>query len=326
MHLVVTDSGLGGLSVCGELERLLAARPVPGGVRVAYVNAWPDEGVGYNDLPDTAARTEVFDRALAAIEAMAPDWIAIACNTLSILYEHTAHARAADRPLSAQKVERDRVSGSSAGTRRRRAPVVGIIDTGVALFRRALADDVDASIVLLGTKTTIDSGVHYRRLIEAGIDAGKVAAMPCHGLAGAIETDPAGERVRELIQRCSAGAARAARPGGRLYLGLCCTHYTYVRERLEQAAGRYSQRPALALDPNATMAQALYRELKPGPAPENAGPRAAAEGSRAALASIRVISKVNLDAKRRGIADLLGGSAPLTAAALLHYTHEPDLF
>ena len=62
-RLVVTDSGLGGLSICAALERRLR---LDGGrrVRITYVNAWPFEGRGYNDLPDIAARAAVFDRAL----------------------------------------------------------------------------------------------------------------------------------------------------------------------------------------------------------------------------------------------------------------------
>jgi hypothetical protein len=66
-HVVITDSGLGGLSVCAALERGLRLAAEPRGVRLTYVNAWPYEDRGYNDLPDEEARARVFDSALARI-------------------------------------------------------------------------------------------------------------------------------------------------------------------------------------------------------------------------------------------------------------------
>ena len=73
-HLVVTDSGLGGLSICAALERRLRAEGRRS-VRLTYVNAWPFEGRGYNDLPDLRARAEVFDRALRRCASCT--WIAM---------------------------------------------------------------------------------------------------------------------------------------------------------------------------------------------------------------------------------------------------------
>ena len=96
--IVMTDSGLGGLLICAELERRLRSTAGDGPVRLVYVNAWPDAGHGYNDLPDMTARAAVFDRALAAMTAFRPDLILIACNTLSVVYEATAFRRAPCRP------------------------------------------------------------------------------------------------------------------------------------------------------------------------------------------------------------------------------------
>ena len=158
---------------------------------------------------------------------MQPDRILIACNTLSILYPHTVFSR--NPPV----------------------PVHGIVDAGVDLFVQRLAGEPGASIVLLGTKTTIESGVHKERLERAGVDAGRIAAVSCHGLAGAIERDVNGPRTDELIGACAARAAAAAPPGGPVFLGLCCTHYGYVADRLVDAVSARSSRRVLALDPNA---------------------------------------------------------------------------
>ncbi|HSP90980.1 MAG TPA: hypothetical protein VLN08_08735, partial [Vicinamibacterales bacterium] len=79
-HIVVTDSGLGGLSICALLEQGLRAAGPARAVRLTYVNAWPFEDRGYNDLPDEHERARVFDLALSRMAQMEPDRILIACN------------------------------------------------------------------------------------------------------------------------------------------------------------------------------------------------------------------------------------------------------
>src|SRR5512146_1850452 len=149
MHLIVTDSGLGGLAICAELEKALrqSTPDKAGPVRLTYFNAWPEQASGYNDLADVASRARVFDLALRSMAALGPDRIVIACNTLSIVYEHTAFRRTGN------------------------VPVVGIVNAGVEMFHEALADDPASSIVLFGTRTTIESGRHRAGLLERGIDA-----------------------------------------------------------------------------------------------------------------------------------------------------------
>jgi glutamate racemase len=293
MHIVVTDSGLGGLSICAGIERNLRLEAPPFPVRLTYVNAWPSETFAYNDLPDVGARAEVFDRALGAIAALEPDRIVIACNTLSILYPHT------------------RFSRSPA------APVLGIIDAAVSMFREAMAGAPDAHLVLVGTKTTIESEEHRSRLIAGGVPPTHVTGHHCHGLAGAIEKDPDAARVAELIDSCAAGASAGAPATGPLFLGLCCTHYTYVAERLRTAMAGHAGRDVRVLDPN----QRLAEQVAPV---RNANGRTP---SPAADISVSVISKVGLtDDAVGGIGRLVRSTSPATAAALLSYRRHPELF
>lgn len=292
--LAVTDSGLGGLSICAALERDLRT-PVPAGrVAMAYVNVWPEESRGYNDYPDAVSRAEVFDRALASIAVMRVDRLLIACNTLSIIYPATRFSRSAA------------------------FPVRGIVDAGVTLFTEALGGMPDASIVLLGTRTTVASGAHHDRLIEAGIAPERIAAVACHGLATAIERDIDGLAVGELIAAC-AREVQEVRPAGRQVLvGLCCTHYGYVAARIRAQLAAELGRDVVTLDPNVRMVRDVVTELGaalvPGPV---ADPRPRVE----------VVSKVRLgDRTRRGIAGLVGAVSPATAEALLSYRHVPNLF
>ena len=264
-HTVVTDSGLGGLAVCAALERGLRRSGQAAPARLTYFNAWPFDDRGYNDLPDVPARARVFDDALARMEALQPDRIVIACNTLSVLYPHTSFSRTAA------------------------VPVHGIVEAGIEGFAERLRADADASIVLVGTKTTIESGVHRDGLVSRGIDAARIAAVPCHGLAAAIERDVNGARAAELLAECANRAAAAAAPGGTLYLGLCCTHYGYVAEGFAAALAARSGRPVAALDPNLKLVESLLavdaRAAGGGPVPAGDEAGAAVLGSEGGTSS-----------------------------------------
>jgi glutamate racemase len=286
VHLVITDSGLGGLSICAAIEK---AR---GHARLTYVNAWPETGAGYNDLPDMAARARVFDRALDAIRGMRPDLILIACNTLSIVYEHTAF----------------RTAGA--------VPVLGIVEGGVELFREALMAEPAGTLVLIGTRTTIDSGVHRARLDQRGIDAARIGAASCHGLATAIEREPDSDTTTALIDSCASRAAAAAPPGDPLFVGLACTHYGMVADRIAAALTAHAGRNVVPLDPNARMVENVVARVAGWPPrPADAAPR------------VEVISKVELpEAQREAVARILEPISVATSAALRDYSHAPDFF
>jgi glutamate racemase len=304
-HIVITDSGLGGLSICAALEKNLREAGLSRAVRLTYVNAWPFEDRGYNDLPDAAARADAFDRALLRMSAMRPDRILIACNTLSILYPHTAFSR--QPPV----------------------PVQGIVDAGVDLFAQRLNDDPASSIVLTGTKTTIESGVHRDQLVRRGIDPARIAAVSCHGLAAAIEKDVDGAAVAEFIDVCASKAAEAAPPGAVLFAGLCCTHYGYVAVRIVDALARKTCRRVRALDPNLRLVGSLMADdglLDGAPAREPGAGEALRGGSRGDV-TVELISKVELDdTARRAVARLIEPVSAVTARALLSYSRVPDLF
>ena len=289
VHLVITDSGLGGLSTCASIERTLRETRHDG-VRITYVNAWPEQGQGYNDLPDPAARAHAFDRALTAIAGMRPDLILIACNTLSILYERTEFRATAT------------------------VPVHGIIDAGVELFHEALIAEPSGSILLLGTRTTIESGVHRRRLLERGVRPDRVAALSCHGLATAIEHGPASAATGALIDECAEQAGNVVPAGEPLFAGLCCTHYGMVADRISAALARATGRLVGPLDP----ADTLVRDLLPRLSQIRDG-----SGS----VSVRLISKVAIDeGQREGVAQVLEAVSPPTAAALRNYERVAELF
>src|SRR5438067_11543997 len=86
MHILITDSGVGGLSVVAYAERFVRTRGFTEAVRLTFANAAPANDYGYNSMPTHAAKIETFDRFLHSVtERFAPDMIYVACNTLSVL-------------------------------------------------------------------------------------------------------------------------------------------------------------------------------------------------------------------------------------------------
>lgn len=292
LTLVITDSGLGGLLVCAELESRLRSTAGDGRVRIVYVNAWPDAHHGYNDLPDMGARAAVFDRALAAMTPFRPDLILIACNTLSVVYEATAFGRA---PA---------------------VPVTGLLDVGADLFYEALARDPEGRLVLFGTRTTIGSGEYARLLARRGTEPARVIAEACHGLAAAIDKDPDSPAVPNLVDECVRRVSPRLPAGAPLYAGLACTHYAYVADAFRRALGRHAAGKVEILDPGRGLVDGLTRNMW------GRGPKA---GDRPV--SVELVSKVELpEVQRRAVARRLEPVSAATAQALLRYSHVPDLF
>jgi glutamate racemase len=291
-RIVITDSGLGGLSICAGLERRLHGASGERTIRLIYVNAWPDSRYGYNDLPDLPARAAVLDEALTAMTAFRPGLILIACNTLSVIYEFTGFSRA---PA---------------------VPVAGIIDEGVDLFYEALKQDPASMLVLFGTRTTIGSGEHVRRLSRRGIDTRRVVATACHGLAGAVDKGPDSPALPGLVEECVSRALPDIKVEGTLYAGLCCTHYSYIADLFRTSLARRTGAGVEILDPNASLVRALTSGMG-APRPDAAGVDIAVE----------VVSKVELaEDQRRAVARRLEPVSGRTARALIEYTRIPELF
>ena len=218
-HIVITDSGLGGLSICAAARtRAARRRPVPRHPphvreRVAIRGSRlqrsarrgrPRPGVRRGPRADGAdAAGPDPDRLQHAVDSLPADGV----------QPSTVGARCTASSMPAW-------TSSSSASR----------------------GDTASSIVLLGTKTTIESGVHKAQLEQRGIDPRRIAAVSCHGLAGAIERDVDGPRAAELIGECAARAVEAAPRGTTLLLGLCCTHYGYVAVRLADAVARLTSR------------------------------------------------------------------------------------
>ena len=290
--IVVTDSGLGGLSVAADLAARLPASGIVRSARIVFVNAEPDVALGYNDMKLEADKVRVFDAALAAMETRyKPDLILIACNTLSVVYPGTAHAK-------------------KGGTE-----TVEIVGLGADLLARELETKRGATAVVFATKTTIESGAHKKLLVGKGVPADHVVGEACHRLAGAIERGAASEETVAYVKKFVAEALEK-RPDktGPIVASLNCTHYGYVKPLWEQAFAAAGYPGVKVLDPNPLMTDLVLRE-------------GGAKRFPKAAVTVEVVSKVPIDeATRANLGALLRSVSPETADALARYRHEPDLF
>jgi glutamate racemase len=290
--IVVTDSGLGGLSVAADLAARLPVSGIVRSARVVFVNAEPDVAFGYNDMKLEADKARVFDAALAAMEARyKPDLILIACNTLSVVYPGTAHAK-------------------RGGTET--AEIVGL---GADFIHKELAAKPDATALVFATKTTIESGAHKKLLVGKGVPADHVVGEACPRLAGAIERGVASEETAAYVKKFVAEALEK-RPAktGPIIASLNCTHYGYVKPLWEQAFAAAGYPGVKVLDPNPLMTDLVLKEGGAKRFPSTA-------------VTVEVVSKVPIDeATRKNLGALLRAVSPETADALARYRHDPALF
>ena len=206
MRILITDSGVGGVSVVAYAERFVREQGFTEPVHLTFANAAPANDYGYNSMPSREAKIETFDRFLRNVtQRYAPDMIYVACNTLSVLLADT-------HPT---------------------VPVKGIIETGVELLISELTQESVA--IIFGTQTTIDAGTYPRLLQERGIEASRIVSQACPGLADAISEDRnAAAEIRKW-----AAIAMEKMPSRDLPIVAClaCTHYGYLKDVFADALG-----------------------------------------------------------------------------------------
>jgi len=224
MHILITDSGVGGLSVVAYAERFVRTQGFTEPVRLTFANAAPANDYGYNSMPSREVKIETFDRFLRNVtERFASDMIYVACNTLSVLLPEVT------------------------------VPAKGIIETGERRLRDALSPDAVA--LIFATQTTTDADTYPRLLREHGIDAARIVSQACPGLADTISEDREGSRTRVEIQRwVDIAKAKMPQSDAPIVACLACTHYGYRKDFFAAALGD----DATVIDPNESAVGDLF--------------------------------------------------------------------
>ena len=245
LTLLVTDSGLGGLSVCAGMAARFAKDARYDRIQLVYFNAWPEQHKGYNHYSEPEDRPKVFHNALAAMAKYNPDHIYIACNTLSVIYPFTRFAKET------------------------KIPVTGIVGHGVQMIYNALTRDTSSLAVIFATPATIHENSHKTALVKQGIDPERIITQGCLNLAGKIERAPFSDEVKTLIDENAAQAAqKLKKAGSTMYAGLCCTHFGYCKNSFENALSRHSNSKVKTLDPNQAMINGACQAIIAGGSPQ----------------------------------------------------------
>jgi glutamate racemase len=289
--ILITDSGLGGISICAEIASGLRHRHLFKKVNLVYFNAWPEQNRGYNRLKNTAERIHVFDNALQGMMRFKPDFIMLACNTLSVLYQRTEFSRSVD------------------------IPVVDIVGFGVDMMAECLQTSTNHQAVILGTVTTIDSHVHRDHLVQRGIQPTQIISQACDQLATEIEKGPANSTVSQMIKRYMQQAVLNINPAAvHLYAALCCTHFGYCQELIQDTLAGFADKPVVILNPNRKMAAYLLANCKDNLCSNT-------------IMEIQVVSKITWEERKiNSISSLIHSISAETANALINYTPNPNLF
>ena len=289
MHILITDSGVGGLSVCAYAERFVRRHGFREPVRLTFANAAPENDYGYNSMPSREVKLETFDRFLRNVtERFAPDLIYVACNTLSVLLPDTPYFQKAV------------------------IPVKGIVETGAELVLRELETDPQTVAMIFGTQTTIDAGAYPRWLEARGVEPSRIISQACPGLADTISEDREGVKTKaEIVGWVGAAIEKMGRTDRPVVACLACTHYGY-RKDFFAAALAAAGIPASIINPNERAADDLFETGSPGMNREVA---------------VEFVTRYAIpDATVEALTWFLGDISPRTVAAMKNFVHLPDLF
>ena len=292
MHILITDSGVGGLSVCAYAEQFVRTHGFNEPIRLTFANAAPENDYGYNSMPSREAKLQTFDRFLSNVtERYAPDFIYVACNTLSVLLPDTRYFQKAV------------------------IPVKGIVETGAELLLSELEADAATVAMIFATQTTIDAGAYPRLLEERGVEASRIISQACPGLADTISEDREGMRTKsEIVRWVRAAIEKMQHTDKPVIACLACTHYGYRKDLFAGALAEAGIR-AKVINPNERAVDDLF----------GARPHTGAGTNREVgvdFVTRYAIPETTLETLTWFLSDI----SPRTVSAMKNFVHVPDLF
>lgn len=295
-RLVITDSGLGGLSVVATLYEKLKNLHLDNPLDLIFVNALPETGKGYNKMPDITSKIHVFNEVLTGIyKRFEPQLIGIACNTLSVITDQTDYYH------------------------HHKDQLLGIVNSGVKSFLNSKQINLPYYVIVFGTETTIELDTHRRLMTDAGLSEDAIIPQVCSGLASAIEDNPQSPETRRIIEESVKEALnKCESPVKQIYAYLACTHYGYVRNIFEESIKKEGFTNCEAFDPNQSMVEKIIDLLKlPSPV----------SFSTESMIRLSIYSRCTiLEREVESITHLLSKYSPHTTRVLTEYKKVPDLF
>ncbi|MBF0107052.1 MAG: aspartate/glutamate racemase family protein [Deltaproteobacteria bacterium] len=257
-------------------------------VRVVYFNAMPDYAMGYNDMKDERQKIFAFNAALtSAQKKFDPALTLIASNTLSALYPHTDFKNT------------------------NTAPVKTIAETALKLMLDFLHKHARSRLVILGTPTTIASGLYTMPLAQNHIPPKRMITEPCPDLHNLIVRNIVDPHIEKKISTHIMSALGKIAKGTRTALCLCCTHYGFAVPLFQKILADFDHNVTL-INPNLNICDDLLVGCK--------------QKTRPAIC-IKIVSQAKIHKDDIGnVCRLVKETAPEIALALKGYQHVPDFF
>lgn len=212
MKILLTDSGLGGLSICANIIqniKRMDAFPYDT-IEIKYVNAVPKMYDGFNLIKPYSKQVSMFNQFLNNVSnKYSPDSIFIVCNSLSAIYPKTEFKK-----TSSLNVE-------------------GIIQVGIDLLNKE--HNTHDGIIILGAETTIKENIYQKELVKLGIPVENIISQVCPNLANTISNDETGEQVYKLIDKYLSKALSKMHDSiEKILVYLGCTHFGYRKDLFEK--------------------------------------------------------------------------------------------
>lgn len=283
--VVFTDSGLGGLSVMADFLKLAKKHKIA--VDCVYFNAQYSRDLGYKKMDDKQ-QAVVFNNALEAIrKRYRPDIIAIACNTLSVVYKKTKFYK------------------------RNEIVVFDIIETGKTLLHQFKNE----TIVELAMPTTINAKVYQVDAIK------RIAVSTDVMLPDAIENkeqEKIDAFLMQIFTKVKEEIVLKSYKVQDVVLFLGCTHFPFIQDQFLKMAFSKDVKISKVLNPNKAFSQLLFQKvinIK------------CSNTDKKLSNGIKIVSRTLLKKKEvTNVARLVEDISSETAQALRNYIHNPDLF
>ncbi len=292
IRILITDSGLGGLSVAADIEKKLNLFKPFKEAEIIFFNSLPAHSKGYNSMQDSKQKAKVFNSALnSMVENYDPDIILIACNTLSVVYPETEFSKTT------------------------KIPVIGIVELGVNLISDNLQNNPGSNVFILGTPTTVSSDSHKKKLIAKGFPEDVIYSQPCKNLESEIQENTESKAVHELLDKYSDEMKSKIKfPAAKTFIGLCCTHYGYAFNLIDSVLKSKLGNNVELLNPNSKMGDLLITDANRYRFDEIS-------------TTVKVVSQVDIsEQENKSLGKLLGKESIKTEKALKNYIHKEKLF
>ncbi len=280
--IIFTDSGLGGLSIMADFVRLSHNF----GLDILFFNAQYKRGQGYRTM-DKNMQVKIFDRALKSMqENFDADYIAIACNTLSVVFQDSKYKEKSS------------------------ADIYDIVATGQKLINESTYD----TVVEISMPTTINSKIYqskYKNVISIAANS---------ELPDAIESNNKKlikKILEEIFFELKNKLFEQNLLNNKLSLFLGCTHFPLIKNDFFTTAEKFGINFNQLLNPNTEFANLIFDIIRKTIDLPNS------QQSNSIKVISRVKLK---DSELAGISNIISKHSQITAQALLNYEYIPDLF